>query len=89
MELHGGIHEMKVMVHGHVAGDRLTVSCEFLIPNANWGLESPNTLSASRPTRSTKTSGNGFGYNHISDYLLSAAGAAENSAELVLGFRLG
>jgi polyisoprenoid-binding protein YceI len=60
MQLHGGIHEMTVPIHGHVAGDQLTAACEFLIPYAQWGLDSPNVLSASQIIQSTRTSRSGF-----------------------------
>ena len=60
MHLHGGIHEMTVPIHGHVTGDQLTAACEFLIPYAEWGLDSPNVLSSSQIIQSTKTSRSGF-----------------------------
>jgi polyisoprenoid-binding protein YceI len=60
MQLHGGMHEITVPLHGHVTGDRLTAACEFLVPYTEWGLESPNLLSASQIIQSTRTSRSQF-----------------------------
>lgn len=54
MQLHGQIHQMTVPVHGHVTGDQLTAACEFLIPYAEWGLDSPGVLSARQIIRSKR-----------------------------------
>lgn len=59
MQLHGGIHEIIVPVHGSLFGDQLTAECEFLIPYAEWGLDSPNVLSSEQITRSTKNEAGG------------------------------
>jgi hypothetical protein len=60
MQLHGGIHEMIVPIHGHITGDQLTAACEFLVPYVEWGLDSPNVFSASQIIQSTRTSRDGF-----------------------------
>jgi len=44
MELHGALHEIGTEFHGHLAGDKLTAQCTFLVPYVEWGMESPNVL---------------------------------------------
>jgi len=59
MRLHGAIHELTVPVQGSLSGDHLTAECEFLIPYAEWGLDSPNVLSSEQIVRSTKNESSG------------------------------
>jgi polyisoprenoid-binding protein YceI len=53
MRLHGSGHAMSVQVHGHLMGDQLAASCEFLVPYVEWGVESPNVLSSTELINST------------------------------------
>jgi polyisoprenoid-binding protein YceI len=59
MQLRGGIHEMKIQVHGHLLGNQLTAACDFLVPYVEWGVESPNVLSPTEIINSTRGSENG------------------------------
>jgi polyisoprenoid-binding protein YceI len=72
MRLHGGVHEMTIFVHGHLAGDQLTLLCDFLVPYVEWGIESPNVLTPAQIISSTRESNNGFapGMFSIFAYLL-------------------
>jgi polyisoprenoid-binding protein YceI len=54
MWLHGSVHPMTVQIHGHLIGDQITASCEFLVPYLEWGVESPNVLSSRQIVNSTK-----------------------------------
>ena len=46
MELRGAMHEIGTEFHGHLAGDKLTAQCTFLVPYVEWGVESPNVLTS-------------------------------------------
>src|SRR2546428_554424 len=46
--------------HGHLTGDQMTASCDFLVPYTEWGLHSPNVLSPTQIINSIRRSNSGF-----------------------------
>jgi len=65
MELRGAMHEIGTEFRGHLAGDKLTAQCTFLVPYVEWGVESPNVLTSQQIIQSSA------GDNNVSNELFS------------------
>jgi len=44
LQLHGTEHQVVLDTHGHLVGERLTVTFHLLIPYVEWGLKDPSIL---------------------------------------------
>jgi polyisoprenoid-binding protein YceI len=55
VQLHGSVHEIATEFQGHLAGDQLTAKCSFLVPYVEWGVETPNVLTARQMVSSTES----------------------------------